>query len=86
MLSQCYCFNKRVCLYLLVSSENVVISLTLFSVGNLCFYGECSYYCDSRHSFCGKVDVIEGSLMVWLPESPQGDRDRWKSPYRRYIH
>ncbi|XP_045180393.1 extracellular serine/threonine protein CG31145-like isoform X2 [Mercenaria mercenaria] len=52
-------------------------------VGNLCFYGECSYYCDSRHSFCGNVDMIEGSLMVWLPEPPDGDRDRWKSPYRR---
>ncbi|XP_060584531.1 extracellular serine/threonine protein kinase FAM20C-like [Ruditapes philippinarum] len=52
-------------------------------VGNLCFFGECSYYCDSRHSFCGNVDIIEGSLMVWLPEGPNSERDRWKSPYRR---
>ncbi|KAH3752723.1 extracellular serine/threonine protein CG31145-like [Dreissena polymorpha] len=52
-------------------------------IGNLCFFGECSYYCDSRHSFCGVGDVIEGSLMTWLPEPPVGDRDRWRSPYRR---
>lgn len=52
-------------------------------VGNLCFFGDCSYYCDSRHSFCGNVDMIEGSLMVWLPEGRDAERDRWKSPYRR---
>ncbi|XP_052765556.1 extracellular serine/threonine protein CG31145-like [Mya arenaria] len=52
-------------------------------IGNMCFFGECTYYCDSRHSFCGEVDMLEGSLMAWLPEPPAGERDRWRSPYRR---
>ncbi|KAL4218480.1 Glycosaminoglycan xylosylkinase [Mactra antiquata] len=52
-------------------------------IGNLCFFGVCKYYCDSRHSFCGNVDMIEGSLMVWLPDDLEAERRRWKSPYRR---
>ena len=59
--------------------------LSFFPVGNLCFYGECTYYCDSRHAFCGDVDMIEGSLMVFLPSKTEVNRDRWRSPYRRYF-
>lgn len=54
------------------------------TVGNLCFYGECTYYCDSRHSFCGEGDIIEGSLMAFLPPDTDVKRKKWKSPYRRY--
>lgn len=50
-------------------------------IGNLCFFGECSYYCDSRHAFCGTVDQIEGSLMAFLPQDAKPLK--WKSPYRR---
>lgn len=51
--------------------------------GNLCFYGDCTYYCDSRHSFCGNEDMLEGSLMIYLPSDEIADRKRWKSPWRR---
>ncbi|XP_045181937.2 extracellular serine/threonine protein kinase FAM20C-like isoform X2 [Mercenaria mercenaria] len=51
--------------------------------GNNCFYGYCDYYCDSNHPFCGKGDVIEGSIMAWLPDGRDASRDRWFSPFRR---
>ncbi|KAL4218503.1 Golgi casein kinase [Mactra antiquata] len=52
-------------------------------IGNTCFFGVCDYYCDSNHAFCGHGDMIEGSLMVWLPDGREAYRDSWKSPYRR---
>ncbi|KAK3610100.1 hypothetical protein CHS0354_032196 [Potamilus streckersoni] len=52
-------------------------------VNNLCFFGECTYYCDSRHSFCGNGDIIEGSFMAFLPPDKFALRQRWKSPWRR---
>ncbi|XP_009944395.1 PREDICTED: extracellular serine/threonine protein kinase FAM20C-like, partial [Leptosomus discolor] len=30
--------------------------------GNVCFYGECSYYCSTEHALCGKPDRLEGSM------------------------
>lgn len=26
---------------------------------NICFYGECSYYCSTEHALCGKPDQID---------------------------
>lgn len=67
----------------LLAEKNLKKTFYVSPAGNLCFFGDCTYYCDSRHSFCGNVDMIEGSLMVWLPDGYEAVRDRWKSPYRR---
>jgi len=51
--------------------------------GNLCFYGQCDYYCDSSHAVCGHPDVIEGSVMAYLPSSNDLGRKTWRSPWKR---
>nr|XP_056702529.1 extracellular serine/threonine protein kinase FAM20C-like [Euleptes europaea] len=51
--------------------------------GNLCFYGECSYYCSTEHALCGKPDLLEGSLAAFLPEEKLAKRRSWRSPWRR---
>ncbi|ELU01946.1 hypothetical protein CAPTEDRAFT_122583, partial [Capitella teleta] len=49
---------------------------------NRCFYGVCDTYCDSGQAICGKPDVVEGSLAVWLPEAEQqGSRQHWANPW-----
>ena len=53
------------------------------SDGNLCFHGQCSYYCDTSHSFCGHPDVIEGSLCAYLPHLSDVPRKTWRHPWRR---
>ena len=47
---------------------------------NVCFYGDCKYYCDTGHPVCGRPDILDGSLCAWLPDVP---RYRVKSPWRR---
>merc|ERR1719342_1281353 len=37
--------------------------------GNLCFHGQCSYYCDTSHAICGSPDTQEVSLAAFLPET-----------------
>lgn len=53
-------------------------------VGNTCFTGHCSYYCDTTHAICGKPkDKMEGSVQLMLPSLPLV---KWKistHPYRR---
>lgn len=34
---------------------------------NKCFHGNCSYYCDAEHAFCGNPDLINGSMAAFLP-------------------
>ncbi|KFV03200.1 Extracellular serine/threonine protein kinase FAM20C, partial [Pterocles gutturalis] len=38
------------------------VALSPWSAGNVCFYGECSYYCSTEHALCGKPDQLEGSM------------------------
>ncbi|XP_045180919.2 extracellular serine/threonine protein CG31145-like isoform X2 [Mercenaria mercenaria] len=58
---------------------------TLFKspAGNLCFYGECDYYCDSAHAFCGHPDTIEISVQSYLPSRNIAKRKSWYQPWRR---
>lgn len=52
-------------------------------VGNQCFYGRCSYYCDSNHAICGDPDMLEGSLAAFLPLYEGASRRVWRHPWRR---
>ncbi|RMC03150.1 hypothetical protein DUI87_20344 [Hirundo rustica rustica] len=54
--------------------------------GNVCFYGECSYYCSTEHALCGKPDQLEGSMAVLLPDKTLAKRHSWRSPWRRSYH
>ncbi|XP_032896439.1 extracellular serine/threonine protein kinase FAM20C [Amblyraja radiata] len=53
---------------------------------NICFYGECSYYCSTEHALCGKPDQIEGSLAAFLPDLALARRKTWRNPWRRSYH
>lgn len=53
---------------------------------NICFYGECSYYCSTEHALCGKPDQIEGSLAAFLPDLSLAKRRTWRNPWRRSYH
>ncbi|XP_023863137.1 extracellular serine/threonine protein kinase FAM20C [Salvelinus sp. IW2-2015] len=50
---------------------------------NICFYGECSYYCSTEHALCGKPDQIQGSLAAFLPDLTLAKRKTWRNPWRR---
>nr|XP_014352930.1 PREDICTED: extracellular serine/threonine protein kinase FAM20C-like [Latimeria chalumnae] len=50
---------------------------------NVCFYGECSYYCSTEHALCGKPDQIEASVAVFLPDLKLAKRHSWRNPWRR---
>ncbi|NXK07233.1 FA20C kinase, partial [Herpetotheres cachinnans] len=54
--------------------------------GNVCFYGECSYYCSTEHALCGKPDHLEGSMAALLPDKTLAKRRSWRSPWRRSYH
>ncbi|KAJ8406689.1 hypothetical protein AAFF_G00296050 [Aldrovandia affinis] len=52
-------------------------------VGNVCFYGQCSYYCSTEHAVCGRPFALEASLAVMLPDLSLAGRRTWRSPWRR---
>ena len=53
------------------------------SEGNKCFYGVCSYYCDSGHPMCGNPDHIQGSIQAFLPSRTLTERIKLRHPWRR---
>ncbi|XP_058872142.1 extracellular serine/threonine protein kinase FAM20C-like isoform X1 [Acipenser ruthenus] len=50
---------------------------------NVCFYGECSYYCSTEHAVCGRPHQLEGSMAAFLPDPSLAKRRSWRSPWRR---
>ncbi|XP_077575862.1 extracellular serine/threonine protein kinase FAM20C-like [Stigmatopora nigra] len=52
-------------------------------VGNVCFYGRCSYYCSTEHAVCGRPRNLEASLALMLPDISLANRRSWRSPWRR---
>ncbi|KAM6914382.1 extracellular serine/threonine protein kinase FAM20C-like [Lycodopsis pacificus] len=61
------------------------ISRTFFTspAGNVCFYGQCEYYCSSEHPVCGRPHELEVSLAAMLPDLALAPRRSWRSPWRR---
>uniref|UniRef100_A0A4W6D2Z2 FAM20 C-terminal domain-containing protein n=1 Tax=Lates calcarifer TaxID=8187 RepID=A0A4W6D2Z2_LATCA len=61
------------------------LSRTFFTspAGNVCFYGQCEYYCAAEHPVCGQPHVLEVSLAAMLPDLTLAPRRSWRSPWRR---
>ncbi|XP_020782917.2 extracellular serine/threonine protein kinase FAM20C [Boleophthalmus pectinirostris] len=61
------------------------LSRTFFKspVGNVCFYGQCEYYCSTEHPVCGRPHALEVSLAAFLPDLDLAPRRSWRSPWRR---
>ncbi|XP_017314424.1 extracellular serine/threonine protein kinase FAM20C [Ictalurus punctatus] len=61
------------------------LAKTFFSspVGNVCFYGQCSYYCSTEHAVCGRPRALEGSVAAMLPDLALAPRRSWRNPWRR---
>ncbi|XP_019732937.1 extracellular serine/threonine protein kinase FAM20C-like [Hippocampus comes] len=51
--------------------------------GNVCFYGQCEYYCSTEHPLCGQPHSLEVSLAAMLPDLSLAPRRSWRSPWRR---
>lgn len=58
-------------------------TLWLLPAGNVCFYGQCDYYCSPEHPLCGQPDMLEVSLAAMLPDLTLAPRRSWRSPWRR---
>ncbi|XP_031666902.1 extracellular serine/threonine protein kinase FAM20C [Oncorhynchus kisutch] len=52
-------------------------------VNNVCFYGQCSYYCSTEHAVCGRPQNLEASLAMMLPDTSLATRRSWRSPWKR---
>ncbi|XP_057673088.1 extracellular serine/threonine protein kinase FAM20C [Corythoichthys intestinalis] len=61
------------------------LSRTFFTspAGNVCFYGQCDYYCSTEHPLCGQPHLLEVSLAAMLPELSLAPRRSWRSPWKR---
>ena len=68
------------------SCSSSTFALSSRPAGNICFYGECSYYCSTEHALCGKPDQLEGSMAALLPDKTLAKRRSWRSPWRRSYH
>ena len=61
------------------------LNKTFFSspAGNVCFYGECSVYCDGAHAICGRPNTIEASMAAFLPGTALAPRKTIENPWKR---
>uniref|UniRef100_A0A3P9M2D9 FAM20 C-terminal domain-containing protein n=1 Tax=Oryzias latipes TaxID=8090 RepID=A0A3P9M2D9_ORYLA len=51
--------------------------------GNVCFYGQCEYYCSTENPVCGRPHMLEVSVATMLPDLSLAPRRSWRSPWRR---
>jgi len=47
---------------------------------NTCFYGQC-YYCKETELACGKGEIMEGAITLWMPDS--WTLEKVRHPYQR---
>jgi len=47
---------------------------------NTCFYGQC-YYCKETELACGKGEIMEGAVTLWMPDS--WTLEKVRHPYQR---
>ncbi|KAK7094860.1 glycosaminoglycan xylosylkinase-like isoform X2 [Littorina saxatilis] len=54
--------------------------------GETCFYGRC-HYCSKDNSLCTKGDILEGSVVLWLPPTVhlKAGRNPWRRTYREKL-
>lgn len=64
----------------------VMYFMDKFLAGNICFHGDCDYYCDTSHAVCGHPEMMEGSFAAMLPSSDTITRTTWRHPWRRSYH
>lgn len=65
------------------ADEDLLKTFFVSPAGNICFHGQCTYYCDTAHAVCGHPDMVEGSLAAWLPPKEVLGRKPVRSPWRR---
>uniref|UniRef100_A0A8C8REA5 FAM20 C-terminal domain-containing protein n=1 Tax=Pelusios castaneus TaxID=367368 RepID=A0A8C8REA5_9SAUR len=70
----------------ITSDKKLARTFFISPASNICFFGECSYYCSTEHALCGKPDQLEGSMAAFLPEKELAKRHSWRSPWRRSYH
>ncbi|RUS71632.1 hypothetical protein EGW08_020602 [Elysia chlorotica] len=66
-----------------VANSKLAKTFFVSPVGNWCFHGSCSYYCDSSHPICGHPIMLEGSMAAFLPPLQMAKRKTWRNPWKR---
>ncbi|VVC24292.1 Hypothetical protein CINCED_3A020534 [Cinara cedri] len=69
-----------------VTSSDLLKTFFVSPDRNMCFHGQCSYYCDTSHAICGNPDMLEGSFAAYLPSQDVLERKTWRHPWRRSYH
>ncbi|XP_057324357.1 extracellular serine/threonine protein CG31145 [Microplitis mediator] len=69
-----------------LAEGNLLKTFFVSPVGNTCFHGQCSYYCDTGHAICGNPNTLEGSFAAFLPSKELASRKVWRHPWRRSYH
>ena len=69
-----------------IADSDLLKTFFVSPVGNMCFHGVCSYYCDTGHAICGSPDTLEGSFAAFLPGKEVASRKVWRHPWRRSYH
>ncbi|XP_041033840.1 extracellular serine/threonine protein kinase FAM20C-like [Carcharodon carcharias] len=69
-----------------LSDRHLERTFFISPANNVCFYGDCSYYCNMEHPLCGKPQLMEGSMAAYLPDVKLAKRQSWRNPWRRSYH